>query len=770
MRAQRRAAVMTVLVALFAVLLVRRTGGARVTTVVDDLATLAAAMFATGAAAWRATRLQGRARASWALMASGFGAAALGEGIWGWFELVAHRDTPFPSVADVAYLTFPVLALLALLLRPSPALLGQGRLRTVLDGLLVAGSLFNISWVTALGAVYGAGGDGGLAFGIGLAYPASDVILVTVTLVLLAQARTRQGLGLLAAGLMAQALSDSAYSYFSANGSYQSGNLLDIGYFAGYLLLAESALRDRSPDSVAEGRQASVLSMLLPYLPAAAGVGIAVWQLRPGLSNPPVMVGSGLVAVLFIRQLLMLLDNRALVRKVLAQQGELRHQAFHDPLTSLANRALFNDRLAHAVQLHGRDLRPVAVLLADLDDFKSVNDSLGHPAGDELLIRVAERLRGATRAGDTVARLGGDEFAILVEDGTDAMGVAERILLALDQPVNLGSRQVPVGASIGIAVLDADASPLGAAELLKQADLAMYTSKRSGKGTATRYEPGSAYAASDELDLRADVMAAVGAGDIAVHYQPIFRIDGGLRGFEALARWSRHGVPVSPERFIGAAERAGVLRHLDEQVLATTLALASSVDDPARSLLFTINAGVEQLTDPALPARLAQLLADHGLRPDQLVVEVPENRLFDDVPASLAALERLRTHGIQLALDDFGVGWSSLARLQALPADIVKIDRCFVAPLEEVDAATDLIAGMIDLAHRVGAIVIAEGVEHPRQLEVLRRLGCDAVQGFLLGRPMAAPQAASLAASTLGPPLPAPRTGNESPEPALPGR
>ena len=742
MRATRvRAAVLSLAVLAFCLVLALHPGELAVMLVVD-IGTVAAAAAATCAAAWRAWTLTGRARTSWAVMAGAFGAAAVGEGIWAWYELVLGQDTPFPSPADVAYLTFPVLALVGLLLHPSTVLARQGRLRAVLDALMVSGSLFNISWVTALGTTY-AGGGSDLAFGLAMAYPVSDLVLLATVLLVIAQAPGRSGLGMLAAGLAAMALADSAYTYFSATGSYQTGNPLDVGYVIAYLLMMEAALRHRTVAVQREERALSWASMLLPYAPAALGIAVAVHQLPADVGEPTVLVGCLLVLVLFVRQLLTLDDNRRLVRRVLLGQEQLRHQAFHDSLTSLANRALFLDRVDHAVALHRRHLRPAAVLLLDLDDFKSVNDGLGHAAGDALLIRVAERLCAATRAGDTVARLGGDEFAVLVEDGGDPMGLAQRILEALDQPVSLEGRQVPVHASIGIAVLSADSTPLGAAELLKRADIAMYAAKQSGKGTTMLFQPGMTDA-SDELDLRSDVVSAVTRGEIDVHFQPMFTPSGALLGFEALSRWTRDGQSVPPDRFIPAAERAGILRTLDELVLRRALDFAVTDAGRQQALFVTVNAGMDHLTDPALPDQLARLLASYGLAPSQLVLEVPESRAFRDVGAASATLGRLRDLGVRLALDDFGVGYSSLARLQQLPPDIVKIDRCFIAPLTGTGAGTELLAGMIDLAHRTGAMVIAEGVERPEQLQVLRDLGCDAVQGFLLGRPVPAEQAATV--------------------------
>jgi diguanylate cyclase (GGDEF)-like protein len=447
--------------------------------------------------------------------------------------------------------------------------------------------------------------------------------------------------------------------------------------------------------------------------------------------------------VLLVRQLMTLVDNRRLVERVLDSQEKLTHQAFHDSLTSLANRALFTDRITHAVELHRRSLRPVAVLLLDLDDFKSVNDSLGHAAGDELLVRVAERLLAATRSSDTVARLGGDEFAVLTEDDSDPLELASRLLSALDHPVSLLGRLLPVQASIGVALLRAEASPQTATDLLKQADMAMYAAKRAGKGTALLYHADMTDDA-DELDLRADVVKAITTQSIDVHFQPVFNPSGTLLGFEALSRWTRDGISVAPDRFIPAAERAGVLRMLDELVLKRALAfLATGLVRP-HDLFVTVNAGVEQLTDPDLPEHLARLLAQQGLAPQQLVLEVPEKRLYTDADATSSTLQALRRLGVRLALDDFGVGYSSLARLQEMPPDIIKIDRCFVSPLGRSGSSSVLLAAMIDLAHRTGAMVIAEGVEQPEQLAELDRLACDAVQGFLLGQPMSAIEAAAL--------------------------
>jgi EAL domain-containing protein (putative c-di-GMP-specific phosphodiesterase class I) len=249
---------------------------------------------------------------------------------------------------------------------------------------------------------------------------------------------------------------------------------------------------------------------------------------------------------------------------------------------------------------------------------------------------------------------------------------------------------------------------------------------------------------ADELDLRADVVKAITTQSIDVHFQPVFNPSGTLLGFEALSRWTRNGRSVPADRFVPAAERAGVLRMLDELVLQRAVDLLATGLALPHDLFVAVNAGVEQLTDPDLPEQLARLLARQGLAPRQLVLEVPERRLYTDADATSDTLQALRRLGVRLALDDFGVGYSSLARVQEMPPDIIKIDCCFVSPLGRSGSSSVLLAAMIDLAHRTGAMVIAEGVEQPAQLAELARLACDAVQGPLLGQPMSAIDAAAL--------------------------
>ena len=474
---------------LFGVWLWQVWGGARTTRLVDDVGLLAFAVFATGSALWAARCAHGRQRRSWLALAFGAGAWSVGETIWCYYELwLGLEQTPFPSPADAAYLLFPIGAGAALLLFPANHS-GQSRTRLVLDGVLVAGSLFLVSWVTVLGSVHEAGGDTRFALTVSLAYPVADLVLMTMTIVVLARSRTAQRLtlGLLAGGIMLMALSDSAYAFLIASGNYSSGNLIDVGWVASFGLLGLAALSSPHTSQVElePGQVPTRARLWLPYLPAVIVGAIGVQRAQLTMDSGPIPTTVLiLVLTLLARQFIALSDNRRLLL-ILAQQ------ALHDPLTGLANRALFTDRLDHAVQRQRRELIPLGVVGLDLDDFKQVNDTLGHPAGDELLIRVAERLTGAVRTTDTVARLGGDEFAVLIEEGAaDALLLTQRIMDSFVAPFAIDGHRLTIRPSIGLTIATADTLDISTEALLRQSDVAMYAAKRAGGDTLHIYTPG----------------------------------------------------------------------------------------------------------------------------------------------------------------------------------------------------------------------------------------------------------------------------------------
>ncbi|MGH8963150.1 MAG: putative bifunctional diguanylate cyclase/phosphodiesterase [Jatrophihabitantaceae bacterium] len=739
-RAQRNgraAAGLVLLVCAFVAVLRLRVGGAFVGRAVDDLGQSGAAAIACVACAWRARRSEHRWRISWALMSAALGSWAAGELIWSYYELLSGRETPFPSFADVGFLLFPAFAFPALLVRPSAAFAGRGRLRAVLDGTMVAASLFVLGWSTSLGAAYHAGAADNFALVVSLAYPVSDVVMLTVIVLVSIRGRVRTDLLILAAGLVAMAVADSGFTCLTAAGTYHTGSFVDFAWFGGFLTMGASALFARRDDEVHEQGVDSPFNILLPYALVLVAVTAEVVDiLRGSAAGVTLFVAGAALAVLLVRQFLVVLDNRRLALDVMAQREELSHRAFHDPLTGLANRALFYDRVAHALDLHHRDMRPVSVMFVDLDDFKLVNDEYGHDAGDVVLSTIADRLSTVVRTGDTIARLGGDEFAILLEDDGDASVLAARLLDAMTVPVLIGGRRIKVQASVGTTTLAPADGATDIRELLKQADLAMYAAKRAGKGTSVRYAP-SLRRGGDEDHALCDALAEdIRCGRIAVAFAPIICCGTGeVFALEALAtRWEHDGVRLLADRFVPLADRAGVLAELDLLVVRRALLRAKGERHRHFPMIVSTNLALTRFRESDIMTRLLLLLTEFDLPAEHLVVEVSEQSTLD-IAHTAEALEALRAIGVKLALDGFGAGASNLSRLDTLRPDIVKLDRSFIEPLRERDTPRKLLAGVIDLAHDLGALVVCDGVETARQLAALRELGCDAAQGHLFARP-----------------------------------
>jgi len=423
----------------------------------------------------------------------------------------------------------------------------------------------------------------------------------------------------------------------------------------------------------------------------------------------------------------------------------LTHQAFHDSLTGLANRALFTNRVAHALRRRNRTAHEVAVLFLDLDDFKTVNDSLGHAMGDQLLEEVAQRLDQSLRPGDTTARLGGDEFAILLEGMAttdDTFAAARRLLDSLLEPFTLDGKAVDVHASIGIAFADQEA--VGSEELLRNADIAMYMAKARGKGDFEIFEPHMHEAAIRRLDLKADLQRAVDNGDFVLHYQPIIALDSGrVVGFEALVRWQHpvRGV-LSPAEFIPLAEETNLILPLGRWVLEHACRQARSWH-ALHGTTMSVNLSQRQLAQPGLEAEVAEILRQTGVAPAAVTLEITESVVMHDVERTVAVLGRLRGLGVRVAIDDFGTGYSSLAVLRQLPIDVLKIDKAFVDGVGSSSEDTVLVATVIELARGLGLVTVAEGIEEEAQLAALQELHCCLGQGYHFARPLPAPAAAA---------------------------
>jgi diguanylate cyclase (GGDEF)-like protein/PAS domain S-box-containing protein len=416
-------------------------------------------------------------------------------------------------------------------------------------------------------------------------------------------------------------------------------------------------------------------------------------------------------------------------------EQELAHQAFHDSLTGLANQALFRDRVGHALARSTRQGGRTAVLFLDLDNFKRVNDSLGHTAGDELLASVAARLRACLRLSDTPARLGGDEFAVLLEDvvtEAEATMVADRIIESLRLPFGRGAeREVFISASIGIAFPSAGTS---ADQLLSEADLAMYTAKRRGKGRSEVYRTDMHDAIVDRLELEADLRRGLERGELVAHYQPIMSLtSGAITGVEALVRWTHPSRgPMQPDSFIPLAEESGLVVELGRQMLTAACAQVAAWGG---DLSVSVNVSPRQLADDALLDHVREALAGSGLAPHALVLEITETAMMQDTEATIEKLTALKALGVRVAIDDFGTGYSSLSYLQRFPVDLLKIDRSFVSTLDGGDDEGSLAGTIITLARTLRLRAVAEGVETEDQASALAALGCELAQGYLFAKP-----------------------------------
>ena len=851
-----------------------------------------------------------RFRPAWLLFALSSVMAALGNAVWGWYEVVLGEQVPTPSYADLFFLCFAPPAIVGLLVLAKRPVTKAGWVCLALDAWLIGGSLLTLSWSLALAQAAKFDGPSVAHTALSLAYPLLDIALVSMVLALhfrrsaVNRTAVNTAIGALALTVMCDALFTSPLLH----NSYHSGQLLDAGWFAGSLLLAyapwaaprqpEAArcdldghtrvVHEHVPGQRGGAHQhhpapqggdhsrypaarpiAGSLAALTPYLAAAVCTLGILYTVLNGhrVDRVVLLTGGTVVLALVVRQGIMLLDNITLtqelaqkenhfrslvqgssdvimiaapngilryvspaaagvygrpaedlvgtelanlihpedlgcvvheVRRFLAAspleepttriecrfrsgggggwlnvestvnrhqgglifnsrdvtervrlQAQLQHNAEHDPLTDLPNRALFTKRVQQA--LSGRraadrvSLRGTAVLFIDLDGFKAVNDTIGHQAGDELLVQAARRLQDAVRHGDTASRLGGDEFAALIAgDGTrdrsarerHILELADRLRITLSQPYLIDGNDVRVAASIGVAFAE---SGLGAGELLRNADLAMYRAKAAGKGRVELYAPQMQQDVVRKAELATRLRAALHDGEFALLHQPVVCLeDGRITSVEAQARWrSSQGVLFTPAEFLRVAEDSDKTAELGRWMLEEAVEQAAERTGTGRSVPVAVPMSARRLLDRSMPlGSIEALLTRHGLPSGSLVIELSDTDprvSLDELERRLGALRRL---GVRIALDGFGSGHAAITALRRLPVDVLKLDRSLVEGVVESARLHKITSGLLRIATDLGLQSVADGVDLPEQVVALRAMGCTHGQGMAFSGPL----------------------------------
>ncbi|GAA2323391.1 EAL domain-containing protein [Streptomyces kunmingensis] len=823
-----------------------------------------------------------RFRPAWLLFALSSLMAALGNGMWGWYEVVLRVQVPTPSLADLFFLCFAPPAIIGLLVLAKRPVTKAGWICLGLDAWLIAGSLITLSWSLALAHTAESEGQSVTRTALSLAYPLLDIALVSMVLALHFRrspgnrTAVNTAIGALALTVMCDALFTSPLLH----ASYRSGEILDAGWFAGSLLLAYapwvgpmggSSYEERAQGpggryQVSHTRPISgSLAALTPYLAAAVCTLGILYNVLNGHSVDRVVLFTActVVLALVVRQGIMLLDNITLtqelaqkenhfrslvqgssdvimiaapngilryvspaaagvygreadelvgselasiihpedlgrvvheVRRFLAAsqveepttriecrfrsgtgawlnvestinrhhgglilnsrdvtervrlQAQLQHNAEHDPLTDLPNRALFTKRVGMALTGRRATDRGTAVLFIDLDGFKQVNDTIGHQAGDELLVQAARRLADSVRSGDTAARLGGDEFAALIvgDGGRDHTAreqqiyeLADRLRIALSQPYTIdGHKDVRVAASIGVSFAEPE---ITAGELLRNADLAMYRAKAAGKGRVELYAPQMQADVVRKAELATRLRSALRDGEFALLHQPIVALDDGrITAVAAQARWrSSQGILFTPAEFLRVADDGERTAELGRWMLEQAVEQAADRRQSGHVTPVAVRMSARRLLDRAMPlSSIEALLTRHGLPSGSLVIELADSdpRVpLDELERRLTALRRL---GVRIALDGFGSGYAAITALRRLPVDVLKLDRSLVEGVVESARLHKITSGLLRIAGDLGLASVADGVDLPEQVLALREMGCTHGQGMAFSGPL----------------------------------
>ena len=852
-------------------------GSARLALFMGDFGLSAAALIAAVSCFLFARSADNRFRPAWLLFSLSSLMAAAGNAVWGWYECVREVEVPSPSPADLFFLCFAPPAIVGLLVLAKRPVTRAGWVCLVLDAWLIGGSLLTLSWSLALAHTAHLADVEGASVAraaLSLAYPLLDIVLVSMVLALHFRRSSvnRAAVNTAIAALALTVLCDALFTSPLLRQTYQSGQLLDAGWFAGSLLLAyapwgvarDDADADRPVPRTTSRPISGSLAALTPYLAAAVCTLGILYNVIEGRRVDRVVVFTGctVVLALVVRQGIMLVDNIALtqelaqkenhfrslvqgssdvimiaaptgilryvspaaagvygreaddlvgaelssiihpedlgrvvheVRKFLAAppdeepttriecrfrsgagewlnvestvnrhqgglilnsrdvtervrlQAQLQHNAEHDPLTDLPNRALFTDRVSRALGGRRAGDAGTAVLFIDLDGFKAANDRFGHQAGDELLIQAARRLQESVRSGDTAARLGGDEFAALIvgDGGRDQTSreyqvheIADRLRLTLSQPYRIGAGEVRVTASIGVAFAEPGITPN---DLMRNADLAMYRAKAGGKDRVELYAPQMQAEVVRRSELSARLRTALRDGEFALLHQPVVHLASGtVAAVAAQARWrSAQGILFTPAEFLRVAEDSDRTAELGRWLLEEAVEQAADRSRAGHQVSVAVRLSARRLLDKGMPfGSVEALLTRYGLPSGALMIEVADSDprvSFDDLEQRLVALRRL---GVRIALDGFGSGYAAINALRRLPIDVLKLDRGLVEGVVESARLHKITSGLLRIACDLGMQSVADGVDVPEQVLALRAMGCTHGQGMAFSGPL----------------------------------
>ncbi len=682
----------------------------------------------------------------WLMVLAGQLMFLVGDASWIVLEHVVHSDR-YPNIGDAFYLGgyLPITAGLLMMLHRQR----RGRdVAVLIDGLTVALSAGVLLWVFFIGPAMLDGSVGLAERIVNTAYPSVDLLLVAIGAQLAVRIHRSASTWALAVGLGTLLAADIWYAYLVGGDAYTDGHPVDALWWLSYVViaaLAASPLADElsnQPDGVRPARLSPARLATVVVVTMASPLTIAIRAATHRSLELGALLGGSIV--LFS---LVVARMAVIARQLDDSRGQLLHDATHDALTGLGNRTLYGERVRQVLEPAAGMPRRVAVLCIDLDDFKSVNDSLGHAAGDRLLQTVGERLRLVVRRHDSVARLSGDEFAIVVDEepAETALDIAERVLAEIAKPVVLGDDATTYpSASIGVAFGEAGQS---VDDLLRDADIAMYAAKSNGKGRWEVYRPGMHQQAMERFELRGDLGLALERDQLTLHYQPIVTLaTGEFCGFEALVRWM-HPVRgrIDPGRFIGLAEETGLIVPFGRWILERACAQAMAISDDPDGPYMSVNVSAVQLRSTQLIRDVEAALASSGLAPQRLLLELTESAMIDDYDKAARLLGDLRRLGVRIALDDFGAGYSSLRQLRSFEVDVVKLDQSLLRATMANDVS--VLTGLVAMADSLGLQTVGEGIEELDQLDLLRDVHCHFAQGFLFSHPLPADELERMLAS-----------------------